>query len=138
MTPKTSWNKFKPSATLTSEQLETEKLLTLRLKPMGYLLFLFCIASLVAGVLLQDSEGSTAPSTPATPTRLSPLERSLPPSFFLEETSEEIELNAAEVLNFYFISLTFAAAGSLCLLYSHKKHKKLLSIQPITNEQQEI
>lgn len=104
---------------------------------MGYLLFVFCLASLLAGVLLQSNAESTVPSTPTATARLSPLERSLPPSFFLEDASEEIELNAIEVLNFYFISVAFASVGFLCLFYSHKKYKKLLAIQLDTNDQQE-
>jgi hypothetical protein len=88
--------------------LKIERKFLPRLKFMGYVMCVLCIASLVFAILAQ--------SDPA-------AESAMLQGVSLSE--DLLEFNPCEVLNFYVVGFIFALVGSVCFLTAWKKKRVL-------------
>jgi len=99
--------------------LHTERKLLPRLKFMGYVLYIWCIAALVFAILYsKDSEQSAGLVQEN-------FGNANAAGLSLENDEDLLELNPTEVLNFYAVSFIFALVGTTCFLIAWKKRKTL-------------
>lgn len=104
-----------------SDQIEQG--LLVRLKWTIYILIALSLISLCFAMWIAQSSQDAASAPAYSPERIM-LEQTIPPNFFLDSLSEEIELEATDVINFYWLSLTFAAVALFCHLFiRHTKRR---------------
>ncbi len=115
---KSFWNRKSPS--LTPTQLEIERKLLPRLFLMGYIFAFLTLASLLFVLLIAPKtlteEGSVGAEI----------------SLIEEEFPDELELQVTEVLNFYLITVIFAAVGISCFYLGKRKKRELYQEVEVT------
>jgi hypothetical protein len=100
------------------EHLEVERKLLPRLKFMGYVMYVWCIASLIFAIAIPQEEGNPMVQ------EASIIEADA--AGFAEDVDKELPIfSSTEVLNFYVVSLIFALVGVSCFLIAWRKQKKL-------------
>lgn len=125
MKNKSFLNKFEELKPKVPIHLDIEKKLLPRLKVMGYLMFMFCLAAFTFALIVKEETeviGTPSQEGFSEPDQIEAVSK-------IELLSEEgqLELNPTEVLNFYLVAFIFAIVGSTCLLVAWKKRKKLFS-----------
>lgn len=97
--------------------LDTERKLLPRLKFMGYVMFILCLASLTFAIV--------APKEPEPLVAQANSPRLQIAGLPLENDEDLLELTSAEVLNYYLISVVFAVVGAGCFFTVWRKGKTL-------------
>jgi hypothetical protein len=119
MKNKSFLSKFEALTPKIPVHLEVERKLLPRLKFMGYVMFIWCVASLIFAIAMPPGEGESMI-----------LEESIIEADavgFAQDVDKELPVFAStEVLNFYVVSAIFALVGGACFLVAWKKKKKLL------------
>lgn len=106
---------------------DVERKLLPRLKFMGYIMCFWCAAALVLAFLAPKNAAADIEHPEASTFSFGGVA--------LENNEEEsLEFEAFEVLNFYFVSLTFAAVAASCFAIAWKKKKKLFHETPASGE----
>lgn len=99
---------------------DTEKKMLPRLRFMGYVMFILCLASVTFAIV--------APEQPTSEAELMMehfVNKTHAAGVSLENDDDLLELTPAEVLNYYLIGAIFALVGGACFLISWKKEKSL-------------
>ena len=129
MKNKSFLNKFKELKPLMTIHHESERKLLPRLKFMGYVLL--TISLITFGFALNmEKENLRGPNADPDNAFTSPQEMTQSAGLSLEDA----DLKPSDILNFFAISITFAAVGGSCFLIAWKKQKTLFS-EKETNEE---
>lgn len=122
MKNKSFLSKFRELSPKSPANLDVERKLLPRLKFMGYVMCFFALASLAFAIAAPEESIISAE-----------MERDVPSletaGLNLENEEGVLELSPTDVLNFYAISLVFAAVAASCFL-SAKQKRKLLFHDP--------
>jgi hypothetical protein len=98
-------------------RVDSEKKLLPRLKFMGYVMAILCIAAVTFAIVAPEPDGELEPFASKLPTA----------SLALESEDELLELTPAEVLNYYVIGAVFALVGGACFFICWRKEKHFFS-----------
>lgn len=120
-------DKLKPQAPV---HLEMERKLIPRLKFMGYVMLTLFLAAFTFALTVKEDPLITQESIQEGASNSEELEAVSP----LLTDDAELELSATEVLNFYAVSLVFAAVGAACFLIAWKKRKTLFQEAPVSEK----
>jgi hypothetical protein len=111
-----NFDELKPKTPL---HLDVERKLLPRLKFMGYVMCVLCIASLIFAILAQSDPVDQSAMVQGRILNVDGVALSL------ENPEDLLEFNPCEVLNFYFVGFIFALVGSICFLTAWKKKRVL-------------
>jgi hypothetical protein len=111
--------------------LEIERKLIPRLKFMGYVMCTLSLAAFVFALVVKEDEVITRETIQKEETSNSAEIEAVSP---LLTDDAELELAPTEVLNFYLVSLIFAAVSASCFVIAWKKRKTLYAGPQVTEE----
>jgi ABC-type glycerol-3-phosphate transport system permease component len=112
--------------------LDMERKLLPRLKFMGYVMLVFCLAAFIFAFSFKEETEIIGP--PPQEGFTDPDQTEAVSKIELISEDGQLELNPTEVLNFYLVSFIFAVIGTTCFLIAWKKKKKLFQ-EPQTNKE---
>ena len=130
MTNKSFLNKLEELKPQVPVHLEIERKLIPRLKFMGYVMLVLCLASFIFALTIKEETAVASEPTIAAVSTHEELEAVIPSPL----TDEELEFVATEVLNFYAISFVFGLIGVSCFLIAWRKRKTLFQDSEIVSE----
>jgi hypothetical protein len=111
--------------------LSVERKLVPRLKFMGYVMYVLCLAALAFAITIKEEIEVVPPPQEGF---IEPEEMEVVSGLNLISEDGELELSPTEVLNFYFISVIFALIGTACFLIVWKKKKTLFQESQVSDE----
>ncbi len=117
MKNKTFLNKMEELKPHIPVQLDVERKLLPRLKFMGYVMFVCCLASVAFAIF--------APKEQIADFEVAAYDQVYLAGVALGPDEDPLELSPTEVFNFYLIGLVFASVGAACFLTAWKKKRSL-------------
>lgn len=132
MKNKSFLSKFEELKSKIPVHLEVEIKLLPRLKFMGYVLLICCLAAFTFALTIKEEAEIGNPQIQVGFTEPDQIEAVSKIELVSEDG--ELEMDPTEVLNFYLVSFIFAVISTTCLLVAWKKKKKLFQESQVPKE----